>query len=821
MSRAPPRALLLLAVAPLLLAAPQALAAGDAAAVNGARSSSSSSPSSSDPVVDGRTLPLAGAPATSAGRGRPSSAGGFTADGFRFGFGGLGPLNLGPGGFGPQIYEAVFGSNLNTGFVASASQATSSLAGPDAGGPLRDALFAVLPRPLRDALGADVVSLVGYDAGDRLLGGLFGAYGAAGAVGELVPAGCIGPIVTLSLASGVCTVDGGGGGGDEKEGGEGKGGGGGEKAPAAQASSFDGGGQHHRRRGGSENPPAPEEKPARSAVTCTPPVASLVATPLACNLPYRSAAQLAGPALGGVRLPLAPARAADLLGAPLALGAGAALNVTRLYLGYSGATRRLLNDLGVYRWYNYAGQVAAAELLRIQAAIIAGATPALRSTSAGRVATPFLGGVAGGGAGSALGLGALVRPRGAGLVPRGAAGSGLNATGGGAEAAAALAAELMQRQADALPPLLRSAAAALAGAAAATRGGGGSAAAAGAREVAEAADELGRRIAARLGVEPGGGLGGVGSGVALLSALARGDLAGVRRALGRAPAQVVRERRAAAAQADAAAAAAAAATEAAAGKTTRTAQGDLGGGGDDEKEAPPPPPPAFMSAAEQQAFVLAGGSADGGGGSRGRGAGSTNPYRRHMAAAAEGSARAGRRLARSTSADAAAQADAAGGPDAGDGPPSQPSAAERAQAALDPMLVSGEDVGADVIRAIMGLAAGNSPAAAAAAAAGAGPPPPPPLADDDGPPSSAPAPAPTGGGGSGGGLLLSSDADGQIDLAAAVAAETARAEEEGGGGGGGEEEQGGQEATGSSSSGSDGAAAGDRRRRRRRRRLGR
>jgi hypothetical protein len=759
------------------------------------RSSTSSSSQSSQNQndIDGRTLPLAGAPASSGGRGRSSAEGGFTADGFGFGFGGAGPINLGPGGFGPQIYETIFGSNLNTGFVSAASQATSNLAGPDAGGPLRDALFAALPAGVRGALGADVVSLVGYDAGDRLLGQL-GTFGSSAAVGELVPAGCIGPIFTVSLSSGVCTVDGGGEDDDDEEGG-GKGGDGKKGAPPV-AEAADGGG-FSKKHGHRDEPSSTPLPPSRSPVTCTPPVASFVATPLTCNLPYRSAATLSGPSLGGVAFPLAAARSLDLLGAPLAFGAGAALNVTRLYLGYSGATRRLLNDLGVYRWYNYAGQVAAAELLRIQAAIIAGATPALRATSSGRITTPYVGLPGGtarpGGIGGLLGVGALSQSV---TVPRAfnaseVGGEGQEAGAPPPAAAAAVAAhaaarELMQREADALPPVLRSAAAALAGAAAATQDG--SAAAAGAREVAEAADELGRRIAARLGVDVGGARGGgafgAGSGVALLSALARGDLAGVRRALGRSPLHQRQRQQEEEQNQTRAADAAAAEAEAGGGGGASAAAAARGSDGEEEDALPP-----YMTAPEQQALIMEGGD---------KPAGTANPYRRHVAAATADAGRAGtgKRLARSTAADAAADAAAAAAAGTGAPPPSpspslQPSPVESAQSALDPLLVSSEDVGADVIRAIMALSASPSLSSEAGAAAE-----PAPAAPD----SEAPA-----------GDLLTSEDGQMLDLAEVVAAATRRAEEQGVGGGMSGEEEG-------AGSGSDAAAAGDRRRRRQRRR---
>lgn len=719
---------------------------GDARADNRPLRSSSStgasgrSDSTTTTTTNGRTLPLAGAPASGSRR----DGTGFTADGFPFGFGGAGPINLGPRGFGPQIYETVFGSNLNTGFVSSVSQAVPNLAGVDAGGPLRDALFALLPSPgVRAALGADVVSLVGYDAADRLLAQLVGTLGSGASEGERVPAGCIGPIFTVSLSSGECTVADGGGGGEE--------GGAAAAASADAAASI-------------------TTTPA-AKVTCTPPTASFIATPLTCNLPYRSASSLSGPSLGGAAFPLAPARSIDLVGAPLAFGAGAALNVTRLYLGYSAGTRRLLNDLGVYRWYNYAGQVAAAELLRIQAAIVTGATPALRTTSGGRLTRGGgIGGFGRGGVGGLAGIGLAMQ----GLRPRAAA---LN---GSAEAEAAavrrqLLLRRMEREAASLPPLLRSVAAAMAGTVAATTAReGGSSAVAGAREVAEAADELGRRIAARLGAASGGG---EGSGVALLSALARADLAGVRQALGRSSAQ----RRLLQSAVEAAAAA---------------KRGGEGGGGaaaqpalqrppDEEQpeQLPPSSSSSYMTAAEQQALLM---------GNKGKER-SGNPYRRHEAEAAgegavDGIARTREALAAAAAereAASAAAAKAAGAPvPAPSSPPPLRSAAERAQSALDPMLVSSEDVGADVIRAIMELSA--------------------PSGADGGEEPSKPA-----------SLRGAADAEKQDegndllaseggDLAAAVAAETARgaAPESGGVGG--------------AVSGSDSASGGERRRRRRR-----
>jgi hypothetical protein len=51
---------------------------------------------------------------------------------------------------------------------------------------------------------------------------------------------------------------------------------------------------------------------------------------------------------------------------------GAALNVTRLFLGYNAATRRVLNDFGVQNWYNYLSNFAQIELFRIGAALIDG-----------------------------------------------------------------------------------------------------------------------------------------------------------------------------------------------------------------------------------------------------------------------------------------------------------------------------------------------------------------------------------------------------------------------------------------------------------------
>ncbi|PNH10037.1 hypothetical protein TSOC_003265 [Tetrabaena socialis] len=225
--------------------------------------------------------------------GNPPSA--FTFGGFPFGYGGLGVSTAGQ--LDDLFVRAFFNRIFNLPFYGYVAQALpNQLARP----------LDLLPPGLRARFDRTVVTPVGYDLLDRLADVFINAP-AAVAGGELVPGGCIGPIYSFGVLGGNCSFgDGGGGGGS---------GGGGD---------------------------------AGGSITCTQPSVRFTASPITCNLPYRSGCRIRGLQYR-LELPLGP-RAGGYLGpAPAVYQAGVAVNLTRVWLGFNFNSRRVLNDFGVLR----------------------------------------------------------------------------------------------------------------------------------------------------------------------------------------------------------------------------------------------------------------------------------------------------------------------------------------------------------------------------------------------------------------------------------------------------------------------------------------
>ncbi|KAJ9507128.1 hypothetical protein QJQ45_004717 [Haematococcus lacustris] len=155
----------------------------------------------------------------------------------------------------------------------------------------------LLPQVVQNALRRDVTQLVGYDAPDRFFALLYGLPSAS--PGRIVPAGCVGPIYTLAVNGGNCSTS-----------------------------------------------------LTTGEVACTPPSLTLAISPLQCTGFYRIGAAFRGPIVRPV-VPLSPIRGGYLGGRPGVFDFGTAVNLTRVQLGFNVNARRVLNDFGVTRWYDY------------------------------------------------------------------------------------------------------------------------------------------------------------------------------------------------------------------------------------------------------------------------------------------------------------------------------------------------------------------------------------------------------------------------------------------------------------------------------------
>ncbi|GLC49131.1 hypothetical protein PLESTB_000185800 [Pleodorina starrii] len=245
--------------------------------------------------------------ASGGGRGRTfptQAASPVTFGGFPYGYGGLAVTT--PGQVDDLIIRAVFNRLFNFPFYGYfAESLPNQLTRP----------IELLPPPLRSRLDRTVVTRVGYDVLDRLSELLVTPPDAA--PGELIPAGCIGPVFSFGVRGGNCSVS-----------------------------------------------------PDDGSVTCTQPSVRLTASPLTCNLPYRSGCVIDG-VLYRKQVPLGPRSGGYLGPSPAVYQAGVGLNLTRVWLGFNLQARRLLQDFGLIRWYAYLVQFLSFELDRIAVALVA------------------------------------------------------------------------------------------------------------------------------------------------------------------------------------------------------------------------------------------------------------------------------------------------------------------------------------------------------------------------------------------------------------------------------------------------------------------
>ncbi|KAG2500577.1 hypothetical protein HYH03_001347 [Edaphochlamys debaryana] len=240
----------------------------------------------------------------------------------------------------------------------------------------------LLPQPARARLGRAVVTPVGLDVLDRLSALLVRSPVAA--PGALVPGGCIGPIFSFGVLGGNCSAD-----------------------------------------------------TKTGAVTCSQPSVRLTASPLICNLPYRSGCRIRGVDFRA-QIPLGPTAGGYLGPAPALYQAGVAANLTRVWLGFNLNARRALNDFGVLRWYAYLVQFLSFELVRASRALIVQAAQQ-EAVLAARVAAAGGGGggagggngTAGGGGGGVVGGGGNGTAGGGGVVGGGGGTTGGGTAGGG------------------------------------------------------------------------------------------------------------------------------------------------------------------------------------------------------------------------------------------------------------------------------------------------------------------------------------------------------------------------------------------------------
>ncbi|KAI8462875.1 MAG: hypothetical protein J3K34DRAFT_527441 [Monoraphidium minutum] len=159
------------------------------------------------------------------------------------------------------------------------------------------------------ALSRDVVAAFGLDADEAYLRQFLQR--AAADPGTSVPSGCVAPIYSLQVDGGSCEVQ------DD------------------------------------------------GAVECSPATVRLSSSPLTCNLLFQSAPSLAGQRFAYSR-DFGEARSGFVGPPPGLYQFGATYNLTRLYLGFNAATRRVLNDFGASQWFTFLANFATANALRLR-----------------------------------------------------------------------------------------------------------------------------------------------------------------------------------------------------------------------------------------------------------------------------------------------------------------------------------------------------------------------------------------------------------------------------------------------------------------------